>query len=158
MWIILFLLINGNHFEANIDSFSWLIGTWEIKSTSGNSRLEVWSKYDDHSLIGKGLGVSGVDTTQLESIKLIFQNGEYWYVPTVPDQNNAMPVKFKLVSQESTKYIFENPKHDYPQRIVYDFQPLSHPSAMICQKGDTLLVKVEKIDGTDAISFLFIRK
>ena len=158
MWIIFFFLLGSPDVGSNIDTFSWLKGTWEMKKKNGTSRLEVWTKHDDNTLIGKGLKVSGSDTTELESIKLVFQDEDFWYVPTVPDQNNAMPVKFKLVSQEGFKYIFENPQHDFPQRIIYDYQPLSLSDVMICHPGDKMLVKVETMDGTNSIPFEFIRK
>src|SRR5688500_1755741 len=132
MWIIFFLLLSSPD-RSSIDTFSWLNGAWEMKKNNGNSRWEVWKKYDDNTLIGKGLKVSGSDTTELESIKLVFEDGDFWYVPTVPDQNNAMPVRFKLVSHEGFRFTFENPKHDFPQRIVYDYQPLYLSGNMICQ-------------------------
>ena len=115
----------------------------------------MWNKYDQNTLKGDGLKVSGTDTTLLEHIELAFIDNDIWYIPTVPDQNNAMPVKFKLVSQDSPTYIFENPQHDFPQRIVYEYQPLSMHAS---QAGDKLSVRVEKMDGTDSIPFQFVRK
>lgn len=158
MWIIFFFVFGSLDVGSNIDTFSWLKGTWEMKNKNGTSRLEVWTKHDDNTLIGKGLKASGIDTMELESITLVLQDGDFWYIPTVPDQNNAMPVKFKLVSQDGLKFIFENPRHDFPQRIIYEYQPLSLPNDMICQPGDKLLVKIETIDGKNSIPFEFIRK
>ena len=155
MWIIFLFLIPAYFNDTNLDSFSWLVGSWEMKKKNGTSRLEMWNKYDQNTLKGDGLKVSGTDTTLLEHIELAFIDNDIWYIPTVPDQNNAMPVKFKLVSQDSPTYIFENPQHDFPQRIVYEYQPLSMHAS---QAGDKLSVIVEKMDGTDSIPFQFVRK
>ena len=155
MWIILLFLIPTFINETNLDSFSWLVGSWEMKKQNGSSRLEIWNKYDQNTLKGDGLKVAGADTTLLERIELAFIDNDIWYIPTVPDQNNALPIKFKLVSEDNLKFIFENPQHDFPQRIVYEYQPMSIHA---CQPGDKLSVRVEKIDGTDSIPFQFIRK
>jgi hypothetical protein len=41
------------------------------------------------------------------------------YSPTVKGQNNDESVDFKLSSESENTFVFENPKHDYPQKIVY---------------------------------------
>jgi hypothetical protein len=41
------------------------------------------------------------------------------YIPIVKGQNNDQPVVFLLTKQTPKQLVFENPKHDYPQKIVY---------------------------------------
>lgn len=41
------------------------------------------------------------------------------YSPTVTNQNNGQPVRFELISTTGHRYIFENKKHDFPQRVIY---------------------------------------
>ena len=85
-------------------------------------RLETWVQKDSNSLTGKGIKVVDTDTTLLESIEIKVDQGHTWYIPTVPDQNNATAIPFKLVSAGDHHFVFENPQHDFPQRIIYSFQ------------------------------------
>ena len=142
-------------FTYTDNPFRWLEGSWEMKKANGNCRLEIWSSLNDHEMTGKGISVKGVDSTLLENIQLVFKDNFYWYIPTVPDQNNAQPVSFKLVRSHGSNYTFENPDHDFPQRIVYHFKPvtdLNRPAV-----GDTLFVRVESLTG-DGMDFHFLRK
>ena len=54
--------------------------------------------------------------------------GRIHYVAKTSGQEGA---SFKLVSLEGTKAIFENSKHDFPQRIIYRLS------------GDSLIARVE---------------
>jgi hypothetical protein len=42
------------------------------------------------------------------------------YTVTVPDQNDAKPVRFEMTSITDKQVVFENPAHDYPNKIVYN--------------------------------------
>ena len=137
--------------------FYWLEGIWEMKKPNGSSRLEVWTYNENDSMTGKGLKVMKGDTTILESIELIFEDDHYWYIPTVPDQNNALPVPFKLVNTKGFIYTFENPEHDFPQRIIYHLKPFLDQDDYMPSMGDTLFVRVEALDG-DGMDFQFYRK
>jgi len=120
-------------------------------------RLEIWVKIDDATLHGSGLKLSGTDSILLERIELVSRENQIFYIPTVPDQNNALPVPFKLVQSEGNKFIFENPEHDFPQRITYHFKPVTNTKPCVAVTGDSLLVRVESLDG-NSISFDFYRK
>src|SRR6185503_13529181 len=118
---IVFCIILFSSFRANwkpkITPFLWLNGTWEMHRPVGGSRLEIWSQKNDESITGRGLRIEGPDTTLLEQIVLTYRDDYFWYIPTVPDQNNAMPIEFKLSKSENGNFTFENPEHDFPQRI-----------------------------------------
>jgi len=101
-----------------LEKASWLIGEWQNNSPEGNV-TESWEKKNDSTLVGKSSFVIGKDTVSSESIS-IEQNGkELFYIPVVKDQNNGLPVKFGLTSSTDKKLVFENPKHDFPQKISY---------------------------------------
>jgi hypothetical protein len=55
----------------------------------------------------------------LEKIHLAFRNGNYYYIPTVKNQNGEQPVEFKITSNNETGFVAENPLHDFPKRISY---------------------------------------
>ena len=137
--------------------FDWLNGTWEMRRTAGGSRFEMWSQNNDGSFSGKGIRVEGNDTFLLEKIELIARDKDFYYVATVPDQNNGQPIEFKLTRTEGLKYTFENPKHDFPQRIIYLFAPRAEDPQLVSSPRDSLLVRVESFDGT-GVSYGFAKQ
>ncbi len=52
------------------------------------------------------------------------------------------PMPFKLTKSSKTELVFENPKHDYPQRIIYTKD----------KKGD-IAARIELMDGTKPMTF-----
>ena len=97
------------------------------------------------------------DTTVLEAIELYHQDDHFWYVPVVPDQNNSLPVLFILISSEDNHFVFENPDHDFPQRIIYEFRPILSSSETKSSPGDSLFVRVESLDG-NGIDYHFLKQ
>lgn len=145
------------HFITIHHPFRWLEGVWEMKLTSGATRLEVWKESDNITLIGQSIKISGKDSVFLETIELVHRDNHFWYIPTVPDQNNALPVPFRLVKEEGMKLTFENPQHDFPQRIIYYLKPQTDTAPYTPAQGDTLFVRIEALN-EDGMDFQFIRK
>jgi hypothetical protein len=127
-----------------------------MKYKNGSSRLEIWKMKTDTNLSGTGFKINGPDTILLESIELVFKDSTYWYIPTVPDQNDALPVHFKLSGSGEYHATFENETHDFPQRIVYTFKPLRFDPYR-ASAGDSLFVRVESLKG-EGIDFMFLRR
>lgn len=136
-----------------IKAFTWLEGSWEMPLRKGGVLQENWVRQNGKTLQGRGLKIVARDTTPQESIQLRYSDRGFWYVPTVPDQNEAKPVPFKMVQAADRAYVFENPKHDFPQRISYRFCPSQSAAA-----PDTLRVRVESIDGKKGMNYVFLRK
>ena len=107
--------INGFN---ELEKASWLIGKWQNNSPEGNA-TETWEMKNDSAFAGKSYFVVGKDTVSSETISLEQNGKELFYIPTVKTQNNEQPVKFALTSSTSKQLVFENPKHDFPQKISY---------------------------------------
>ncbi len=96
----------------------WLLGNWENKSDYGHL-LESWKKVNDSLYDGESYFIKGKDTLHFEKIQMK-QNGEdLFYIATVKGQNNDKPVTFKRNDTIEKQLVFENPKHDFPQKISY---------------------------------------
>ena len=96
----------------------WLLGKWENKSDEGNL-LEIWKKVNDSLFIGESYFIKGKDTLHSENIHLKQQGEELFYIATVKGQNNDKPIAFIHNIGVAKQLMFENPKHDYPRKIVY---------------------------------------
>jgi len=95
-------------------------GTWMMPTTKG-AIGETWKKIDDNYYQGKGFMIRGTDTFITEQVSLRKTSDGIFYTSTVEHQNNKQPISFKLSSSNTNLFIFENPEHDFPKRIVYEF-------------------------------------
>lgn len=102
-----------------LEKMNWLVGQWENKTPEG-LLTETWTKDNDSTFSGQTYFIKNEkDTVHSESIILTQLKEELIYRPTVKGQNNDEPVDFKLTSELENSFTFENPKHDYPQKITY---------------------------------------
>lgn len=80
---------------------------------------ENWTKLNNSEFSGKSYVLKGKDTLVFESIRLHEGRDGFFYIPAVRNQNGGLPVRFALKSISDHEFIFENPQHDFPQRISY---------------------------------------
>lgn len=104
--------------NQDIQLASWLLGTWESKTQKG-SLYESWQQQDDLVLLGKSYFLKAGDTITLENIKLTQLKDGLFYLPSVKNQNNGKEVAFKASSVTTDTLVFDNPAHDFPQKIGY---------------------------------------
>ncbi len=95
-----------------------LTGRWEMKTKKGIIG-ESWKKVNAYELQSVGYEVKGKDTTWLEKVQLLKKADGIYYIPIVKDQNGGKYVLFKLTSAVNNEFIFSNPAHDFPQRVIY---------------------------------------
>ncbi|MGK4567578.1 DUF6265 family protein [Flavobacterium sp. 3HN19-14] len=82
--------------------------------------MRILEKKNDSTLIGSSFFIQNKDTVFAEQIALEERDGELTYIPTVSEQNEGKPVAFKMTSSTKNQMIFENPSHDFPQKITYN--------------------------------------
>lgn len=112
-------LISTAAFSQKSAQLAWITGVWKINTGKGMV-IEQWQVLNDSTLQGRSMFVkNGTDTLPQESIELVYKNGDWFYIPTVASQNNALPVSFKIILLKGAEFISENPTHDFPQRIAY---------------------------------------
>lgn len=120
--LLLLAIVSCKNSESNkfekIKAANWLLGNWESKSVDGNL-TETWKKVNDSTFEAQSYYVKEKDTLHFESITLQQKGEELTYSTAVKGQNNDKPVTFKLTTATQKQIVFENPKHDYPQKISY---------------------------------------
>jgi hypothetical protein len=124
-WLIVLCLLSvscvkerGKSEKGGLKKLDWFIGSWtgEIKESIFS---ETWEKVNDSLFSGQSYFIRGSDTLSRESISLQLQDTSVLYIPLVEGQNDNKPVYFKMVFWDSTNVVFENPGHDFPQKIRY---------------------------------------
>ncbi|MBD3583972.1 DUF6265 family protein [Flavobacterium selenitireducens] len=108
-----------NAITSSLDDAKWLIGKWQNVSDEG-TLTETWMKESDSSYSAKTFFITGKDTAFSEFVRLVERNGNLVYIAQAAGQNDEKPVEFALTALEGGNFIFENPKHDYPNKIVYE--------------------------------------
>ncbi len=127
--------------KANIGEIA---GLWQ---TEGNMLYyEHWAPRNDSVLEGRGFSLNGSDTLFSEKLKIETSKGAMTYFAQVSDQNKGAAIPFPLVKQTKNSWIFENPQHDYPNRIIYTLL-----------NDSTLDARIENIRGKKAKTFHFKR-
>ena len=68
-------------------------------------------------MIGSGRTVSGGKAVDYEFLRIVEEADGIYYVakPTA----NKEETRFKLTRGSSSEAVFENPAHDFPQRVIY---------------------------------------
>ena len=104
--------------RPSIDKLKWLVGTW-VYHSSKSTLYETWMMKSDDEMFGKSYMLKDADTLIFEQIRLTLELGKYFYIPTVTNQNNQMPVRFPAKSVSAHEMIFEDLQHDFPQQVKY---------------------------------------
>lgn len=110
-----FVIACSENKSAGTD-LSWLAGKWN-GTADGMEFFEEWKPMDGSSMEGKGGAISDKDTVFSEKLKIEKRGEDLFYIPTVKENGGA--VDFKFTGLKNDSIVFENPAHDFPQRIVY---------------------------------------
>ena len=119
--VALFLLGLGSIAQAQpakpkINDLSWLTGCWEA-NIRGREVNEQWMKPGGGIMLGMARTVSQGKAGEFEFTQIREdKDGAIYYVAKPYAQSEA---SFKLVKLQNNEAVFENPQHDFPQRIIY---------------------------------------
>lgn len=129
--------------KTKLDQVSWLLGTWEMGFPDGHFS-ESWEQLNDTMLSGEGSMHSAEGQLMFtETLQLILDGGNLYYVPSISNQNEGKPIPFKEKEFTGDRVVFENLEHDFPQRIVYEKQTDSTVLAYIEGEVDGEMKKEE---------------
>ena len=110
-------IMNPTH-QDDFKKAEWLIGTWENKTHQG-SIYETWKKQSTSELSGMSYMIGQTDTVIFETIQIVFEAEEIFYIAAVRNQNKGLPVRFACKSITESEMVFENLNHDFPNLISY---------------------------------------
>ncbi len=101
---------------ATIDDLAWLSGCWAAADQEAGSG-EQWMPPAGGTMIGVSRSVSDGETVAFEFIRIVEQeDGRLEFIASPSGQGTT---SFSMLSLSDREVIFENPDHDFPQRIIY---------------------------------------
>lgn len=105
--------------KATIGDLHWLVGAWVgTRGTGGTTSIEErWSPPKGGSMLAVSRTVSRGRMTAFEFLRIIERDGGLIYIA---QPNGAAPTEFVLTEVSASRAVFDNPRHDYPKRIVYE--------------------------------------
>lgn len=102
--------------KVALSELSWLSGCWQGRK--GTAVIEeIWSKPSGGSMLGMGRTVKGNRTASFEFMQFREENGSLVFLP---QPGGGARVSFPLKDFFGGKATFENLKHDFPQRVMYE--------------------------------------
>jgi hypothetical protein len=101
--------------SAGVDALAWMTGTWSGPS-KGLEMEELWTSPRGGSMLGVHRDVKEGRTVSFEFLRIEESPAgiTYW---ASPGGKPATP--FRMVSHDGRRVVFENPKHDFPTRVLY---------------------------------------
>jgi hypothetical protein len=104
--------------KAAISDLNWLAGAWVGKRSSGSSVEERWSPPAGGAMlaISRTVNTSG-KMNAFEYLRVVERDGGLVYIA---QPGGAAATEFVLTELTAQRAVFDNPRHDYPKRIVYE--------------------------------------
>lgn len=106
------------HGPATIRQMGYLTGAWE-QTENGMTVREVWSEPTGSAMAGVSIAASEMPgkKTHMEFMSIVEKDGTLVFTARIDGQT---PTDFTLKEADNGYAVFENPAHDFPQRIIYE--------------------------------------
>jgi hypothetical protein len=129
--------------QASIADLGWLSGRW-LTETDGRWTEEAWSAPRAGIMLGFSRSGRGEALGEWELLRIA--PGDDGALAYLAQPGGRPPVAFRLAAHDAASATFENPAHDFPQRIHY------------VREGDVLTATISRLDGSNAISWSYRRQ
>jgi Domain of unknown function (DUF6265) len=93
----------------------WMAGCWE-QSAGARVIEEQWMRPRAGLMLGVSRTVVGDSLREYEQVALFERGGRLVYAATPARQP---PAEFESIAVSDSAVTFENPTHDFPQRVIY---------------------------------------
>ncbi len=105
--------------KAAIGDLAWLAGAWVgTRGASGKTSIEErWSPPKGGAMLAVSRTVSGDKMSAFEFLRIVERDRGLVYIA---QPGGGAATEFVLTESGAKRAVFENPRHDYPKRIVYE--------------------------------------
>ena len=100
---------------TGVAQLQWISGCWSLARPDGMTE-EHWMKPAGGTMLGMSRTVRGDRTTEHEFLQIRDVAGKLSYIARPSGQAETT---FPLLRASDSEVVFENPTHDFPQRIIY---------------------------------------
>ncbi|NJC28711.1 DUF6265 family protein [Xanthomonas arboricola] len=104
---------------ADISQLAWLGGCWKSDTAEPGSG-EHWLPLAGGTLLGVSRTVKQGKTVEFEFMQIrAAESGQLAFIAMPSGQKTVV---FPLLRLGETEVVFENPQHDFPQRVIYQVE------------------------------------
>jgi hypothetical protein len=101
-----------------IENLGWLSGCWASENKDANTSVsEFWTMVAGDSILGVGRTIKNGQTVDYEYMRIAVYDKGIFYI--AKPKANTEETSFKLTKLAAAEAVFENPAHDFPQKIIY---------------------------------------
>lgn len=116
--------------STDLKNLNWLTGSWESREGKTAS-TELWLSPSANIMLGINRTNSNGETKFFEYLRIEKRKGDVYYIASPLGRSST---EFELKNITENSVLFENPEHDFPQRIYYE------------RNGDSLSAKIEGVE------------
>ena len=102
--------------DADLTRLAWLTGCWSLARPNGETE-EHWMAPRGGTMLGMSRTIRNGKTVEHEFLQIRLDAGRLAY--EARPSGHQQPTVFPLKTLEADAVSFENPSHDFPQRIIY---------------------------------------
>jgi hypothetical protein len=102
--------------DPEVSDLSWLTGCWSLTRPNGGEVEEHWMAPKGGTMLGMSRTVRDGKTVEHEFLQIRLDGTTLVYNAWPSGQ---APAVFPLKALEPDSVTFENPSHDFPQRVIY---------------------------------------
>lgn len=99
-----------------VHQLAWMAGCWQSNTSGGRTIDEQWMAPHGRMMLGMARTVHGDSVTEFEHLQ-IFERGGHAIFHAEP--SGQAPADFEARAVSDSLVTFENPAHDFPQRVIY---------------------------------------
>jgi hypothetical protein len=133
--------------RPKLDDLKWISGCWQIDQPEKKRLIsEQWMSPVGNAMMGMSRTIRDGKMAGFEFLRIVDDGTAINYI-SKPHENKE-ETAFKLIKSSANEIVFENPAHDFPQRIIYKLT-----------KPDSLAARIEgTMNGQQrGIDFPFVR-
>jgi hypothetical protein len=137
-------MVTGRDSSSIIERAKWLSGCW-MRHEGNLVTEEQWMSISNGTMLGMSRTTRGGKVAEYEYLRLFERDGRIIYHAFPSGQASA---EFTSDAGNEAHIVFENPAHDFPQRIIY--RPVTR---------DSMVARIEGpgSEGTRGYSYRFRR-
>ncbi|MBW6497162.1 MAG: hypothetical protein K0B09_02110 [Bacteroidales bacterium] len=110
-----FQIVKASLTEDQSDFPDFLKGTWKMEN---KDVFERWDMLNENSLKGVSYVMENGQMTVIEYLDISRDGNDVIYSANVLGQNDGKRIEFRQTNSGNA-FVFENPNHDFPKKIVY---------------------------------------
>lgn len=138
IWLVLCAFSVG----PSVYNLGWMSGDW-LSETKDGWTEESWTDARAEVMLGAGRSGRGDELRDWEFMRIA--RGEHGFPVFWGSPKGGVAVAFPMVTEGARMVVFENRKHDYPQRIAYR------------REGKMLIATISAADGTRTVTWRYRR-